>query len=78
MYLVLNHELPPDFRVLSISAASLNYLFKPPYASGSVSSLSGEASGYDGVHCQESAGTGSVILKVVPVTGAAFASPWTN
>ena len=27
----------------------------------------------DGVHCRESAGTGPVNLKVVPVTGAAFA-----
>ena len=27
----------------------------------------------DGVHSQESAGTGPVVLKVVPVTGAAFA-----
>ena len=26
----------------------------------------------DGVHCREPAGTGSVVLKVVPVTGAAF------
>ena len=26
----------------------------------------------DGVHCQESAGTGPVVLKAVPVTGAAF------
>ena len=28
----------------------------------------------DDVHCRESAGTGLVNLKVVPVTGAAFAS----
>ena len=28
-----------------------------------------------GVHCRESAGTGPVNLKVVPVTGAPFASP---
>ena len=27
----------------------------------------------DGVHCRESAGTGPTVLKVVPVTGAAFA-----
>ena len=27
----------------------------------------------DGVHCRESVGTGPVVLKVVPVTGAAFA-----
>ena len=26
-----------------------------------------------GVHCRESAGSGPVVLKVVPVTGAAFA-----
>ena len=32
----------------------------------------------DGVHCRESADTGPVIPKVVPVMGAAFASPWTN
>ena len=33
----------------------------------------------DGVHCRESAGTGPPVnLKVVSVTGAAFASPWTN
>ena len=32
----------------------------------------------DGVHCRESTGTGPVVLKVVPATGAAFASPWTN
>ena len=32
----------------------------------------------DGVRCRESADTGPVVLKVVPVTGAAFASPWTN
>ena len=28
----------------------------------------------DGVHCRESVGTGPVVLKVVRVTGAAFAS----
>ena len=32
----------------------------------------------DGVDCRESAGTGPVNLKVVPVTGAAFASLWTT
>ena len=31
-----------------------------------------------GVHCQAFAGTGPVVLKVVPLTGAPFASPWTN
>ena len=29
----------------------------------------------DGVHCRESAGTDPVVIKVVPVTGAAFAGP---
>ena len=28
----------------------------------------------DGIHCRESAGTGPVVLKVVPVTGAAMCS----
>ena len=28
----------------------------------------------DGVYCRESAGTGAVVLKIVLVTGAAFAS----
>ena len=32
----------------------------------------------DGVNCRESTGTGPVVLKVVRVTGAAFASPWIN
>ena len=33
----------------------------------------------DGVHCREFAGTGPVnLMVVVTVTGAAFASPWTN
>ena len=54
---------------------------KPPFATGPVPSLSGHAIAYrlsDGVHCRESAGTGPVALKVVPVTGAAFASLWSN
>ena len=45
----------------------------PPYAVGSVPSLSGRAIAYDGVHCRESADIGPVVLKVVPGTGAAFA-----
>ena len=32
----------------------------------------------DYVHCRESVGTGPVVLKVVRVTGAAFASSWTK
>ena len=32
----------------------------------------------DGVHYREVTDTGPEVLKVVPVTGAAFATPWTN
>ena len=35
----------------------------------------------DGIHCRESAGTGPVVIIVVPVTGAAFSGTvlaWTN
>ena len=32
----------------------------------------------DGVHSRKSAGTGLDVFKAVPVTGASFASPWTN
>ena len=32
----------------------------------------------DGVNRRESAGTGPVVLQVVPETGVAFASPWTD
>ena len=51
---------------------------KPPYAIGSVPSLSGHAMRTDGVHCQESAGTGPVNLKVVPNGCCHARSPWTN
>ena len=63
--LVLAHGIPADFH-------GGVYLLKPPYAGQSrvyrVTQLR-----TDGVHCRESAGTGPVVLKVVPVTGAAFA-----
>ena len=55
--LVHTYEIPPDFR-------GGIYLFKPPYAIDSVSSLSGHAIRTDGIHCRESAGTGTVNLKV--------------
>ena len=32
----------------------------------------------DGVHCRECAGTGSVVLNVVPVTGAAYSGTTVN
>ena len=49
------------------------------YAIGSVPSSSGHhaISRTDGVHCLDSAAIGSVVLKIVLVTGAAFASPRT-
>ena len=52
--------------------------FKPPYAIGSVPSLSGHAIAYDGVHCRESAGTGPVNLKVVPNDCCLDRSLWTS
>ena len=49
------------------------HLFIPSTAIGSVPSLSQVAQlRADGVHCRESSGTRPVVLKVVPVTGAAF------
>ena len=58
---------------LPISAAASIYLFKPPYAIGLVSILSGRATAYNVVQCQKSAGTGPVVLNVVAVvTGGAI------
>ena len=45
------------------------YLFQLTYAIGSVNWVTQLRT--DGVHCRESAGTGPVVLKVVPVTDAA-------
>ena len=70
--LVLTYEIPPDFR----GGVHLFIYRHTP---------SGQYRGYQvmqlrtgGVHCRESASTGPVVLKVVPVTGAALTSPWTN
>ena len=63
--LVLTLGIPPDAR-------GGVQLFIPPAAIGSVPSLSVTQLRTDGVHCQESAGTGSSVLKAVSVTGAAF------
>ena len=56
---------------LPISAAASIYLYRHTPSSQSrvywVTLLC-----TDGVHCRESAGTGPVVLKVVPVSGAAF------
>ena len=50
---------------LSISAAAFIYLFKQPYAIGSVPTYRVTQLRTYGVHCRESAGTGPVVLKVV-------------
>ena len=51
--------------------------FKPPYAIGSVPSISGREIAFDGVHYRESAGTGPVNLKVAPNVCCLGRSPWT-
>ena len=61
--LVLTHGIIPDFR-------SGVRLFIPPSSHPQVCQVTQLHN--DGVHCRESAGTGPVVLKVVPVTGAAF------
>ena len=63
---MLTYGIPPDFR-------DGVHVFQPPYAIGSVPRV------YrllqlrtDDFHCRESAGTGPVVLKVVPLTSAAL------
>ena len=64
---------------LPISTAASIYLFKPPYAIGSVPSLLRYAQlRTDGVHCRESAGTEPVSPWVVPNMCCHCRSPWTN
>ena len=66
---MLTRGIPPDF-------LGGVHLFIPPYVIGSVPSLSSHAIlRTDDVHYLESASTGPVVLKVVPVMGAAFAGP---
>ena len=56
---MLTHGIHPGFR-------GGGRLFKPPYAIGSVPSLSGHPQvRIDGVHCRESTGTEQEILKVI-------------
>ena len=75
-------EWPPCKRVLS-GWQPVRWIWetttKSPTAIGS-ESLVYQVTRLCTVHCQESAGTGPVVLNVVPVTGAAFSglSPWTN
>ena len=58
-------------RVLPLSAAASNFLYRQPPTGPSrlcrVTQLR-----TDGVHCRESASTGPVVLNVVQVTGAAY------
>ena len=63
--LVLTHEIPP---------ASRDGVIVHLYIRSSGQSRVYEVTQLrtDGVHCRESAGTGSIVIKVVPVTGAAF------
>ena len=69
--LVLTHGIPPDFH-------GGVHLFKSPYAIGSVRVNRVTKLRTDDVYCRESAGTGSVVLKVVPVTGVAFSGVTTS
>ena len=63
---------------LPISAAASTYLFEPPYAIESVPSLSGHAIAYRWRLLPRVRRKGPVVFKVVPVTGAAFASRWSE
>ena len=62
--LELTHRIPPNFR---------DHLYHQP-PSGHFRVYQATQLRTDGVHCRESAGTGLVVLDVVPVTGYAFSS----
>ena len=70
--LVPTHGIPPDVH----AAASMYFYHHTPLGQSRVYRVTQVRT--DGVHCRESASTGPVVLKVVRVTDAAFASPWTN
>ena len=56
---------------LPISAAASIYSYRqPPSGQSRVYQVTQLRT--DDIHCRESAGTGLVVLNVVPVTGAAF------
>ena len=59
-------HLPPDFR------GGVHQCHQPP--SGQSQVYQATTMRTDVVHCRESVGTGPAVLKVVPVTGAAFSS----
>ena len=63
---VLTHDIPPAFR-------GGVHLFIPPTAIAPVPNSAGPAiMCTDGAHCRQSACTGPVVRKVVPVPGVAF------
>ena len=64
--MALSHEIPPDFRG-GVHLLNRHTPSGPPRIYR-VTQLRN-----DGVHCRESAGTGPVVLKVVPGKGAALA-----
>ena len=65
--LVLTHGIPPDFR-----GGVHSFISNRHTPSGQSRVYRVKQLRTDGVHCRESAGTGPVVLKVVPVTGAAI------
>ena len=70
--LVLTHGIPPDVR-------GGVHIILPPHTIGSVQSLSGHAVAYRWRSLPRVRwNRASIVLKVVRVTGVAFASPWTN
>ena len=71
--LVLAHGIPPKFRgVVHI------FIYNRHTPSGQSRIYRVTQLRTDGVHCQESAGTGPVNLKVVPNKCCLGRSPWTN
>ena len=66
--LVLTYEISPDFR----GGVHL-FIYNRHTPSGQSRVYRVRQLHTGGVHCRESVGTGPVVLKVVPVTGAAFA-----
>ena len=70
--LVLTYGIPPDVR-------GGVHTFLPPHTIRSVESLSGHAVAYQWRSLPRVRWhRASIVLKVVRVTGVAFASPWTN
>ena len=69
--LVLTHGIPPDVH-------GGVYIFYHHTPSGQTRVYRVTQLRTDGLHCRESAGTGPVVLRVVRVRGAVFASQWTN